>query len=451
LACWGRNTDGQATPPAGTFTQVSSGGTHACALETDGSLACWGSNEAGQSTPPAGTFTQVNAGVSFTCGIQTDGTLACWGRNDYGQATPPAGAFTQVTTGQFHACAVATDSRLHCWGRNDNGEAPVLELAPAELSGEVLPCDEAYSQTFTASGGTPHYGYVLTAGSLPQGLSLSPAGLLSGTPSEAGIFTFTVQARDANTVTVSAERTYSLQFTHRPSAANGAANGLEDSALVFAQADFAYSDADGDPFTWLQITSLPASGSLFLDADSDGAPDAGETVTAGQEISATLIGQLTYLSAANENGDFALAFKVSDGYFYNADPAYALWLNITPVNDAPSFTPGANVSVQQDSGAYSAAWANDLLAGPADESGQALDFIVSASNPALFSAQPAIAADGTLSFTPAPGASGTATITVSLHDDGGTADGGDDTSATITFTITIGAASYYVYLPMALR
>ena len=41
--------------------------------------------------------------------------------------------------------------------------------------------------------------------------------------------------------------------------------------------------------------------------------------------------------------------------------------------------------------------------------------------------QPAIAADGTLTYTLAPNANGSATVTVTLIDDGGTANGGVDT------------------------
>ncbi|MGB6895914.1 MAG: RCC1 domain-containing protein, partial [Dehalococcoidia bacterium] len=62
-----------------------------CGVKTDGTLACWGRNDYGQATPPAGTFSQVSAGGFHNCGVKTDGTLACWGSNSDGQATPPAG------------------------------------------------------------------------------------------------------------------------------------------------------------------------------------------------------------------------------------------------------------------------------------------------------------------------------------------------------------------------
>ena len=56
-------------------------------------------------------------------------------------------------------------------------------------------------------------------------------------------------------------------------------------------------------------------------------------------------------------------------------------------------------------------------------------------------ASPAIAANGTLTYTPAANANGTATVTVSVHDNGGTANGGVDTSAPQTFTITVTAVN----------
>ena len=59
------------------------------------------------------------------------------------------------------------------------------------------------------------------------------------------------------------------------------------------------------------------------------------------------------------------------------------------------------------------------------------------SNNALFSVHPAVSAPGTLSYTPAPDANGSAIVTVRAHDNGGTAFGGVDTSAPQTFKITV--------------
>ncbi|KAA9353426.1 DUF11 domain-containing protein [Larkinella humicola] len=56
----------------------------------------------------------------------------------------------------------------------------------------------AFSQTFTASGGTSPYSYSVASGTLPNGLSLATTGVLSGTPTESGSFTITVRATGSN-------------------------------------------------------------------------------------------------------------------------------------------------------------------------------------------------------------------------------------------------------------
>src|SRR5262249_24929001 len=58
-----------------------------------------------------------------------------------------------------------------------------------------------YSRTVSASGGTSPYRWVVESGSLPPGISLSQFGDLSGTPTAAGSFTFTVRVTDAANAT----------------------------------------------------------------------------------------------------------------------------------------------------------------------------------------------------------------------------------------------------------
>src|SRR5204863_3556871 len=110
--------------------------------------------------------------------------------------------------------------------------------------------------------------------------------------------------------------------------------------------------------------------------------------------------------------------------------------------DAPSFVKGANQSVNEDAGAQSVGgWATAISAGAANESTQALNFIISNDANGLFAVQPAIAADGALTYTPAANVNGSATVTVRIHDNGGVANGGNDTSGAQTFTITINAVN----------
>ena len=108
------------------------------------------------------------------------------------------------------------------------------------------------------------------------------------------------------------------------------------------------------------------------------------------------------------------------------------------VNGPPSFTKGANQSVSMDSGLRTVVgWATAISAGPPSENGQIVTFAVSSDNTALFSVQPAVSTNGSLTFTPAVHATGTANVTVTAMDNGGTAGGGTDTSAPQFFTITI--------------
>jgi Big-like domain-containing protein/PKD domain-containing protein len=154
-------------------------------------------------------------------------------------------------------------------------------------------------------------------------------------------------------------------------------------------------------------------------------------------------GTLTYTAAPNANGSATVTIKLHDnggtangGVDTSGDETFTI--TITAVNDAPSFTKGADQTVLEDAAAQTASgWATAISAGPADEAGQAVNFVVSNNNSALFAAQPAIAPNGELTYTPAPNAFGSATVTVKLHDNGGTANGGIDTSADQTFTITI--------------
>lgn len=56
----------------------------------------------------------------------------------------------------------------------------------------------AYSQVLAAIGGTTPYSWLVTAGTLPAGITLAADGTLSGTPTTAGTSNFTVQAQDSS-------------------------------------------------------------------------------------------------------------------------------------------------------------------------------------------------------------------------------------------------------------
>jgi uncharacterized repeat protein (TIGR01451 family) len=188
--------------------------------------------------------------------------------------------------------------------------------------------------------------------------------------------------------------------------------------------------------------STPASGVLANDSEPNGftLTVSRYTQPAHGSVTMTNNGGYTYIPTADYNGSDSFTYTLTNSNGRASTGAVSL--TITAVNDPPSFTKGGNQTVLEDAGAQTiTGWATAISVGPTDESGQTLTFHVSNNNTTLFSAQPAIAVNGTLTYTPAANSNGTATVSVYLTDNGGTANSGSDTSATQTFTITITAVN----------
>jgi methionine-rich copper-binding protein CopC len=167
--------------------------------------------------------------------------------------------------------------------------------------------------------------------------------------------------------------------------------------------------------------------------------------SAGPAVDAST-GNLTYTSAANANGNATITLVLKDdGGTANGgvdtSPAQTFVITVTPVNDAPSFTKGPDQTVLENAGAQTVnPWATGISAGPTDEAGQTLTFnLTGNTNPSLFSAGPAISPTGVLTYTPAANASGSATITVTLSDNGSNAPPNINTSMPQSFAITVTA------------
>lgn len=155
----------------------------------------------------------------------------------------------------------------------------------------------------------------------------------------------------------------------------------------------------------------------------------------------TTTGIVTFTPAADFNGTATLSYVVYDDNTVplSSNPA-TITVTVLPVNDIPSFVKGSNQTLCANSDVQILNnWATALSAGSSNESSQLLSFTVTNNNNSLFSSQPDIDPTGTLSFELAPGQSGTATVSVTIKDDGGQANGGVDHSAVQTFTITVNA------------
>lgn len=136
-------------------------------------------------------------------------------------------------------------------------------------------------------------------------------------------------------------------------------------------------------------------------------------------------------------GPDGFPFQVSDGVL--APAAATIDITVEPVNDPPSFELGdsPDQAVYGNATFGASRFATDISPGPPNESDQAVSFVVSNDNPALFDEQPAIDSNGNLAYTVAADQAGVATVTVELVDNGGTANGGYDSSPTRSFQITI--------------
>ncbi|MBA6340003.1 DUF4347 domain-containing protein [Colwellia sp. MB02u-10] len=206
----------------------------------------------------------------------------------------------------------------------------------------------------------------------------------------------------------------------------GAGDITEDTTFTFASDAF---KSGSSTFSQTKITSLP-------DATAGVLKLSGTNVTLGQVITSTNYVNLTFEPISNYNGSTTFTWQGWDGSSYGSNADYDI--SISAVNDAPTFTVGSNQTVNEDAGVQIVS--NFVTGidegGGTDEDSQTLTFTTTNDNNSLFSTQPTIAANGTLTYTAAANVYGSATVTVKLQDNGGTGNSGDDTTTQI-FTITL--------------
>lgn len=135
--------------------------------------------------------------------------------------------------------------------------APLLSVSTLALANGTV--GSGYSQSINASGGTFPYTWSLSAGTLPAGLVLSSAGVVSGTPSAAGTSTFTLQVKDASSVTATHSYTMTVAPTSVVAApvitSSSTASGILGSA-------FSYQIVASNNPTSYSATGLPSGLSI---------------------------------------------------------------------------------------------------------------------------------------------------------------------------------------------
>ena len=203
--------------------------------------------------------------------------------------------------------------------------APTLSFTPTTLTGGTV--GAAYSQSISGSGGTAPYGsFTLASGSLPPGLSLGSGGTLSGTPTAAGTYTFTVSAQDSSTGSgpySGTSSTISLTIGAPTLSLSPAAGALTAAARGSAYSQTFSTSGGTSPYTYsITAGSLPA----------------GLTLSSGGILSGT----------PTAEGGFSFTVTATDssgGTQYSTSQAYSLTVNPPlPVANAVSATVAFNSS-----------------------------------------------------------------------------------------------------------
>ncbi|MES2987141.1 MAG: putative Ig domain-containing protein [Pseudomonadota bacterium] len=274
--------------------------------------------------------------------------------------------------------------------------APTITIAPATLPGGTV--GSSYSQAATASGGAASYGYAVTAGAVPPGLTLSAGGVLAGTPTAGGTFNFTLTATDA--YGQAGSRAYSL-------AIGAATVTLPSTTLAGGQVGGAYN-----------APLNPASGGTapYSYAVSAGALSGGMTLSASGVLSGT----------PTASGTFTFSVTVTDSSTgagpYSATQSYSVQIEQeVPVANAVSATAAygstANAITLNITGGVAASVA--IAAGPANGT--------------------AVASGTGITYTPRAGYAGTDSFSYTATNAGGTSAPATVTISVASPTITIAA------------
>jgi len=154
----------------------------------------------------------VNVSIAFSVAASdADGdTLTySWAFGDQGTATGATATHVYTASGTYIATATVTDGNGYTLTSLVN---VTINPTPAITSASPLaiPVGVSYSSQLTVSGGTAPFAWSIVAGSgsLPAGMVLSPAGVLSGTPTTVGVSNFTIKVQDS--LLVNATKSFSV-------------------------------------------------------------------------------------------------------------------------------------------------------------------------------------------------------------------------------------------------
>jgi len=245
VVSWGNNSYGQSTVPAGlgNVVAISAGYDHNLALRSDGTVVGWGRDSSGESTVPAGLsdVVAIAAGDDFSLALKEDGTVVGWGNNAYGRASSPSGLtdVVSISAGRRHSLALKSDGSVVSWGSTS-----FAKTLPEGVNDAVL----------IAAGGS--HNLLLRGSALPEGLTMTPDGLIQGRSFHSGTFHPEVQAYDflGNRISKSLTLTVDPNPNTRPEIVSYTPNESNMEGLIDDQRSFAVvaQDPEAQPlsFSW---------------------------------------------------------------------------------------------------------------------------------------------------------------------------------------------------------
>jgi hypothetical protein len=156
---------------------------------------------------------------------------------------------------------------------------PALKITTSNLASATT--GVAYSTTLAGTGGNTPYQWIFTSGTLPTGVQLnSTTGVLSGTPTQAGTFAFTIILQDASGIQTT--QAMSLGVSSNSSTASNY-DGPAELPLVYLQTSLADTPAPG------QTIAVPAGGNFQAALNN---ANCGDTITL--QAGATFGGVFTF-------------------------------------------------------------------------------------------------------------------------------------------------------------
>ena len=274
----------------------------------------------------------ANQNLAYSQTVVASGGTAPYGYTVTSGSLPPGLALSSGgvlsgspnASGTFSFTVTATDAVGYAASSNyvlDVGVAPTIVVSPGTLQPGVF--GVPYQQAFIATGSAGPFTFEVTGGALPPGMTLSDAGMLSGTPAAAGSYDFTVTATDPQGYSGGSD--VSLVVEERPDPTDDPSLRNSVQAQVDSMQRLAFAQLQNVNGRLEQLRSCHDS-SASMSVRIEGQGDFDAATDQGEEGS---------------NCDRALAFWVAGSIVYGSSESN---LSVR----APALTIGADVRVRDD-------------------------------------------------------------------------------------------------------